>query len=354
MNDLDTLLDEDEKMQAGSKHKSLLKLVPPGSNYLHFTKERGHYNTKLEDIPTELGLRFGLWIKEKKRTKTSGGARCNYTINHSVAAVKKMYKDIAIKKQYITPNEMPIFEYLKTQRDARPKRDVISEEEFTKISNWIKYKYCNEKDITEKEKIKRRIFGIALTIAHYTGMRPKEQLGIKWRDIRINKLDSNEDQKINRIISIPKENSKTGVGREIVAPIQPQLQRLKKWYRELGFEVDENGDQYVFPRLTLSTIKDNTPTTQVAWTHRLKKVFYGADKDGAIILNGRIPTLYMFRHGYITNRLLRGVSMEDISINCGTSITYIESTYSHLTTAMRSKEITKDLGMHRVKSTVQV
>ena len=123
---------------------------------------------------------------------------------------------------------------------------------------------------------------------------------------------------------------------------------------EKGFEVDENGDQYVFPRLTLSTIRDNTPTTQVAWTHRLKKVFYGADKDGAIILNGRIPTLYMFRHGYITNRLLRGVSMEDISINCGTSITYIESTYSHLTTAMRSKEITKDLGMHRVKSTVQV
>jgi len=319
-----------------------------------YIAEQGYSNTKLEDIPTELGLRFGLWIKEKKRTKTSGGARCNYTINHSVAAVKKMYKDIAIKKQYITQNEMPIFEYLKTQRDARPKRDVISEEEFTKISNWIKYKYCNEKDITEKEKIKRRIFGIVLTIAHYTGMRPKEQLGIKWRDIRINKLDSNEDQKINRIISIPKENSKTGVGREIVAPIQPQLQRLKKWYRELGFEVNENGDQYVFPRLTISTIKDNTPTTQVAWTHRLKKVFYGADKDGAIILNGRIPTLYMFRHGYITNRLLRGVSMEDISINCGTSITYIESTYSHLTTAMRSKEITKDLGMHRVKSTVQV
>jgi DNA (cytosine-5)-methyltransferase 1 len=29
-------------MQAGSKHKDLLRLVPPGENYLFFTKERGH------------------------------------------------------------------------------------------------------------------------------------------------------------------------------------------------------------------------------------------------------------------------------------------------------------------------
>ena len=89
-----------------------------------------------------MGLRFGLWIKEKKRTKTSGGARCNYTINHTIAAVKKMYNDIGIKERYITAIEMPIWEYLKTQRDALPKREVISEEEYTKISNCNKNKNC--------------------------------------------------------------------------------------------------------------------------------------------------------------------------------------------------------------------
>ena len=35
--DLDYPLPEDEQMQAGSKHKDLLKLVPPGDNYLFFT-----------------------------------------------------------------------------------------------------------------------------------------------------------------------------------------------------------------------------------------------------------------------------------------------------------------------------
>lgn len=42
--DLDYDLPEDRDMQAGSKHKDLLKLVPPGDNYLFFTEERGYPN----------------------------------------------------------------------------------------------------------------------------------------------------------------------------------------------------------------------------------------------------------------------------------------------------------------------
>jgi len=42
LNDIDFDLPEDDKMQAGSKHKNLLKLVPPGDNYLYFTEERGY------------------------------------------------------------------------------------------------------------------------------------------------------------------------------------------------------------------------------------------------------------------------------------------------------------------------
>ncbi len=42
--DLDYELPEDKDMQAGSKHKELLKEVPPGDNYLYFTEERGYAN----------------------------------------------------------------------------------------------------------------------------------------------------------------------------------------------------------------------------------------------------------------------------------------------------------------------
>ncbi|MDR2274895.1 MAG: DNA cytosine methyltransferase [Sphingobacterium sp.] len=44
LSDLDYPLEEDEKMQAGSQHKHLLKEVPPGDNYLYFTEERGYPN----------------------------------------------------------------------------------------------------------------------------------------------------------------------------------------------------------------------------------------------------------------------------------------------------------------------
>jgi DNA (cytosine-5)-methyltransferase 1 len=43
LSDIDFNLEEDNKMQAGSKHKDLLRLVPPGDNYLYFTEERGYH-----------------------------------------------------------------------------------------------------------------------------------------------------------------------------------------------------------------------------------------------------------------------------------------------------------------------
>ena len=115
------------------------------------------------------------------------------------------------------------------------------------------------KKILLKRKNQEKIFGIVLTISHYTGMRPKEQLGLRWKDIKINQNDSKEDKKINRLIYIPADNSKTGRSREIIAPIQPQLERLKKWYSQLGIEVNENGDQYIFQDSHYQQLKKTYP-----------------------------------------------------------------------------------------------
>lgn len=48
LNDIDFDLPEDAKMQAGSKHKELLKEVPPGDNYLFFTAKRGYPQPKFK------------------------------------------------------------------------------------------------------------------------------------------------------------------------------------------------------------------------------------------------------------------------------------------------------------------
>ncbi len=310
-----------------------------------YMKIKGHTNTKLEDIPTELGLTFGMWIKEKKKTaNTSVKGRNNNTINHTIAAVKKMYRDTAKHQKYITENEMPMFKYLKVNRDTRSRKDVITKEEFTAITKWMNYKYCNEKGITRREYYKRRVYALAFSMHHYTGMRTREMLTLKWDQISTNPNDSKWDKGINRIIHIPAELSKTGRSRDIIAPIASHIKGLIKWYREFGIEVNEKSDNYVFCRMTETVKNENIPTTDVAWQKRLTKVLEGAEKAGVIELGGRNISNYCARHHHITEAIQRGVDIYDVALNCGTSLNYIEKTYSHITTLMRSRQLTKGLG----------
>ena len=45
---------------------------------------------------------------------------------------------------------------------------------------------------------------------------------------------------------------------------------------------------------------------------------------------------------------MRGVGIYDLAVNLGTSVFYIERTYSHITAMMKSKELTKGPGYWKV------
>ena len=307
---------------------------------------QGHTNTKIENIPTEIGLNFAQYIKGlRKDNDLKKPRRNNQTINQTVAAVKKMYK-YAIEEKYATVIEVPNFRYLKVGRETAPLRDVLREEEKNAIVHWMKYKYPNEKGITNKEKIKRRIFNQAFQLMYLTGMRTGELIKMKWCDISDVRTGSEFEKKFNKMINIPQENSKTGRSRNVAAPIKEHLDRIKKWYKQPPFEFDPKPDDYVFPRLTLTDIENNIPTTNVAWDKRLKQILKGSEKDGVWDSGGRRITLYSSRHYWITDAIMRGLPMNHIAQNCGTSITHIESTYSKVTTEMIASDITKGLGIH--------
>ena len=338
------------KTTGGITEQSWIAITDRIRYFEKFVKEKGYKNTNIEDIPPDTFIRFGEWLKERRKESfKSGGARSNETINQIISAIKKMYVDIAITEKYITPNEFPTFKYLPKTREKKQKRDTIDADEFTQVSKWINYKYCTEDGITEKEKIKRRIYGIIHTIHHYTGMRPKELLSIRWCDIS----DVDKDKKgygVDKVIHISSEVAKTGQSRDVIAPISNQLERLKKWYAKLNHIVDENSNNYVFLKCTDTAIKNNEPKTDVELTKRIQKVYEGADRDNYIVLNGRRITNYSARHHFITQGLLRGVDIFTISLNAGTSVQYIEETYAKgLKTRMVSDELTKNLGIHRTR-----
>ena len=303
---------------------------------------KGFKNTKIEDLPTELGRGFGIWVKELKKKEYVNRERSNETINSMIAAVKKMYRDIAIDEKYITQAEFPIFRYLKTNKETKHKRDIIEPDEFTMMRKWMEFSWSRDKEIDDLERTKRRVYGLYLTIVYYTGMRPKEALGLRWKDIQPIPTESKEEQRVNRSIFIPAENAKTGRSRHLVAPVAIQFERIKEHYKKLRIEI--NPEDYVFINLSKTKRGTNTPYNQPAMERRLKACLIGSGLQNKLDETGRHITQYSARHYAATQALMRGVDIYDLSINLGTSVNYIEKTYSHITSMMKSKELTKGLG----------
>jgi integrase len=336
---------------AGITYTSYDNLIKKLKYWEEYIKEKKHKNTKLEDLPTELGLGFAQWILEKPKTSYSNNRykdkpRSRQTVNQIVAAVKKMYKDVAINRKFITMNEMPIFEYLKVQKDSAPKRDVLTEEEYGAIRKWMQYKWVNEKGIKPDEKLKRRLYGLFFTIHHQTGQRSKEILGLKWGDISINPADTPEKKRFNRVIHIRKENAKTGVSRNIIAPVAEQFNRIKEIYKQVGVEV--SNEDFVFQHISKTRRGTNCVWGQPLIEKRLKAVCSGAAEAGVWKPEGRNITNYSARHYYATQAIMRKVDIYDIALNMGTSIQYLQSTYIHATTLMKSDDLTKGQGIYKV------
>lgn len=255
-----------------------------------YIEQKKHTKTKIEDIPPGIGKGLGLWIKEQHKQRYSGRERSNETINHTIAAVKKMYRDVAIDEKYITMAELPIFRYLKISKKKSHKRDIIEPEEFMMLRRWMAITWCREKGISDLERIKRYVYCQYLIINYFTGCRNKEMLGIQ------------------------------------------------------NFEKDD----FVLINLSQTKRGTNTPYDQPAIEKRLKAVIEGSGLKKILDETGRHITQYSARHYAATDALMRGVSIYDVAVNLGTSVHYIEQTYSKVTALKKSTEITKGQGIYKI------
>ena len=293
----------------------------------------------VEKIPPEIAREFGMWVLNKSKEYYRGRGRSRGTINHTIAAIKKMYKDIALKEKFISANEFPEFEYFKIPRDTAPKREVLNDEEYMELCRWMQYKYTREKDIKDLEKTKRIVFSKFLTIQYNTGMRNKEELGLRWKDITPNPNSKDPD---DYLITISADRSKTGKSRQIAAPIGDKLEAIKREYRKL--DIKPLPDDYVFINLAKTKRGHNIPYDTPFLERRLKQVLIGSGLKEKLESEGRHITLYSARHFYCTKRLQAGVDVFLLALNMGTSVKYIEETYSHLKTSVMYQEVSAGQG----------
>ena len=82
-------------------------------------------------------------------------------------------------------------------------------------------------------------------ISANTGIRPKELLGLKKKEIKdlINQTEIDLENG-NQVIHIRRENAKTGRSRRVVAPIKKRIERVFASYKKLG--VNHKQEDFIF------------------------------------------------------------------------------------------------------------
>ena len=307
--------------------------------WLEYIKHLGHENTTIDRLPEEQIRNFCNWFRDKPREDGRTGARSAEQINNAVSEVRLVYYRIAVRNRLISTDRVPNLDRLKQPKSSAPKRDIMELDQYEQYWKFLEYKYQRDKEITPLEKHRRILFTKFVGIMVNTGMRPKEFLTLKWKDVSTYKTHDTKLQKKISVITIRAENSKTGRARNIVAPVRRRFEVIKNSYKEMGF--NPSPDDYVLSNVQK---EDKRPYTRQTFFTRLKETLELSGVQKMLDEYQHSISLYSFRHQYICWRLRYGqVPIHLIAKNCGTSIQKIDETYGHIETEKQVDVITANM-----------
>jgi len=312
-----------------------------------FIDEKKLTSRTIEQINPETGKDFAYWMQTQEKQTCKGKSYSHEYINSAVVEVKSMYHKFAVSNRYISLQNVPDLERLREQPDDTHKRDILTEEEWIKLTTYMRSNaYLKPDGSSDLERCKRKIFREYMLIAYATGDRPGSLLKMKWGDVRINPQDNPEDQKVMRLLKVRSENSKTGRSRTINAPVARRLERLKKAYEDIGMKCEPT--DFLFRNPTPARREKNVVWGQSTFTDRLKKVLECSGVQEELDRTNRSICLYSQRHFYVTLRLRHGLNIHLLSKQIGSSVNFIEKNYSHIQIESNTEKITE--GMAKIKT----
>lgn len=210
-----------------------------------------------------------------------------------------------------------------------PKRQRMTPKDYLVFVNCLR-KWVKEAK-TEREKYNRALVQHFALVVSNSGMRSGELFGLKNKDVQIK-------QGLKKcIISIRPETSKVRMGRQLTFGSSrggkvvggKAINYLVRWMTE--YQKNQRPDDYVFSVFETSK-------------HDARDVYYTNYKSLRIKLREiqlEWFDTYHCRHYWVTNRLLDGHSIHVIAKVAGTSVSEIESTYSHVMTEIASEQMNK-------------
>ncbi len=312
--------------------------------WLEFIASINCSSTPIDQLPMDKLIKFGYWFKDLPRKDgRERKSRSFEQINNAISEVKLAYYKVAVKNRYISQDLVPQIDRLKQPRNSAPKRDILELHQYDRLWRFLEYKYQREKGITDIEKHRRILFTKFVGVMVNTGMRPKEFLTLKWKDISAHTSSDPKLKKKIAVISIRAENSKTGRARNIVAPVRRRLEVIKQAYKDIGF--DPRPNDYVLWNVDQP---DRRSYTRQTFFCRLKSTLKLSGIQEELNDYDNSISLYSFRHQYIAWRLRYGqVPIHLIAKNCGTSIQKIDETYGHIEVEKQVDILTQNQGIMR-------
>jgi integrase len=310
-------------------------------NYLEFSTETGLTKTPIDKIEGYKTRDFGKWLFTRPRKDRREGRKSEELINNNISEIARMYQQLAIRDKWMNADNMPQFDKLKQQADEGYKRDIMDEEQYEKFWKFMEYKYCRDKTQKEIELELRKIFKEFILIMANCGNRPKELLGLKYKEITSNSNWDKETADTHIMMKIRKENSKTGRGRICVSPIKKRIDKIISSYKKIGITHEPNDYLFLNPKS-----KTRGMYCRQNMYQRLMRVLQDSGLQEEFDKLGYRISLYSFRHQYACWRLRYGdVPIYLLAKQMGTSIQKIERTYGHIEVEQQVEKITKAQGL---------
>ena len=175
-------------------------------NWQEYILTKGFGSTPIDRIPPEKTREFGKELLAKP--KKDGTPRSRELINNNITEVMRMYKTVAIREKYISNEFLPQIDRLTIQPDESYKRDILTEEQYERYWNYLHFIYTREKTAKDEEILKRKVFQHFIGLLYQTGMRPKELLGLKLKEISNNPKWNETQQKTLVILKVRKKTAK--------------------------------------------------------------------------------------------------------------------------------------------------
>lgn len=238
------------------------------------------------------------------------------TIKMELTAIRQLL-NYALAKGYV--KELPLFKIPEQAVKLAPKRvrSGVSKEEFDKLMEYEKngFKIDGEgKTLDKRHLAQRRLICRLLEFISLTYLRAGEALNLKWSDLSI--FTNDEGQ---RFFKISVRDGKTGA-REVIA------QTYIIWCLQ-GLKEITGSYEYIFCDPNSGKRLENPNKT-------IRTMFSEIGINRTIVL-------YDFRHYGITQALLMGNDIYDISLNAGTSVSHIESTYSKVLVIHKAQKLSR-------------